>query len=147
VTTPSRIGDIETTRIPTDQLEQYFDRFTRHFLLSESTNRVDLEVLSSDWGDQFEAEGAQLLGITYDPKDNALDFELEGGDHRVQHLTEVWTAEETDGFVKAIEVVRDDGTKEVARVNRLGVAPASSAGGATSGRRQKNSGTDQRRRR
>jgi hypothetical protein len=128
MTTPRNpTPDIETRRVPNDQLEAYFDRFTKHFLLRESTNAVDVEVLSQDWGDQFAAEGAHLYGITYDPKDNAIEFAIEGGDHRVTKPREVWTAEEFDGFVKAIEVVRDDGTREVARVNRMGVAPASSA--------------------
>jgi hypothetical protein len=119
-------GELETKRVPNDQLKTYFDKFTRHFLLRESTNAVDVEVLAPDWGDQFAAEGAHLFGITYDPKDNALEFEIEGGDHRVRRPKEVWTAEEFDGFVKAIEIVRDDGTREVARVNRLGISPASS---------------------
>ena len=126
--TPENLkGELETKRVPNDQLKTYFDKFTRHFLLRDSTNAVDVEVLAPDWGDQFAAEGAHLFGITYDPKDNALEFEIEGGDHRVTRPKEVWTAEEFDGFVKAIEIVRDDGTREVARVNRLGVTPASSA--------------------
>lgn len=119
-------GELETKRVPNDQLKTYFDKFTRHFLLRESTNAVDVEVLAPDWGDQFAAEGAHLFGITYDPKENALEFEIEGGDHRVTRPKEVWTAEEFDGFVKAIEIVRDDGSREVARVNRLGITPASS---------------------
>jgi hypothetical protein len=126
VTPENPKGELETKRVPNDQLKTYFDKFTRHFLLRESTNAVDVEVLAPDWGDQFAAEGAHLFGITYDPKDNALEFEIEGGDHRVTRPKEVWTAEEFDGFVKAIEIVRDDGTREVARVNRLGVTPASS---------------------
>ena len=124
--TPNPKDDIETIRVPNDQLKGYFDKFTRHFLLRESTNAVDVEVLSLDWGDQFAAEGAHLYAVTYDPKDNALEFELEGGDHRVTKPKEVWTAEEFDGFIKAIEIVKDDGTREVARVHRLGITPASS---------------------
>ena|SRR5258707_14277219 len=126
MTTPNQTPDIETRRVPNDQLKAYFDTFTKHFLLRESTNAIDVEVLSQDWGDQFAAEGAHLYGITYDPKDNALEFEIEGGDHRITKPQEVWTAEEFDGFVKAIEVVRDDGTREIAKVSRLGVAPAPS---------------------
>jgi hypothetical protein len=126
VTPPNRKDQDETTRVPNDQLKTYFDRFTTHFLLRESTNAVDVELVSPDWGDQFAAEGAHLYGITYDPKDNALEFELEGADHRVTKPKEVWTVEEFDGFIKAIEIVRDDGTREVARVHRLGVTPASS---------------------
>jgi hypothetical protein len=126
VTPENPRNELETKKIPNEQLKMYFDEFTRHFLLRESTNAVDVEVLAPDWGDQFAAEGSHLFGITYDPKDNALEFELEGGDHRVTKPKEVWTAEEFDGFVKAIEIVKDDGTREVARVNRLGIAPASS---------------------
>jgi len=126
VTPENPKGELETKRVPNDQLKTYFDKFTRHFLLRESTNAVDVEVLAPDWGDQFAAEGAHLFGITYDPKENALEFEIEGGDHRVTRPKEVWTAEEFDGFVKAIEIVRDDGSREVARVNRLGITPASS---------------------
>jgi hypothetical protein len=126
VTPENPKGELETKRVPNDQLKTYFDKFTRHFLVRESTNAVDVEVLAPDWGDQFAAEGAHLFGITYDAKDNALEFEIEGGDHRVTKPKEVWTAEEFDGFVKAIEIVRDDGTREVARVNRLGITPAPS---------------------
>ena len=124
MTTPNQNSPTDTKRVPHDQLQTYFDRFTKNFLLRESTNSVDAEVLSPDWGAQFEVEGAQLLGITYDPRDDALQFEFEGGEHSIPRPKEVWTSEEQDGFVKAIEIVREDGIREVARVNRLGLAPA-----------------------
>ncbi len=113
---------MDTQRIPDDQLEQRFDNFTRHFLRGESTTAADIEVLAPDWGDQFEAEGARLRGITYDSKDKAIEFELDSGEHRVQHPKEVWTVEEPDGFIKAIEIVRDDDTREVVHVKRRGLA-------------------------
>ena len=115
---------VETKKIPNDQLKDYFDRFTKHFLLHDSTTAVDVEVIAPDWGDAFAAEGAHLFGITYDPKEKALEFELEAGDHRVFNPKEVWTAEEFDGFVKAVQIVKEDGSREVARVNRLGVRRA-----------------------
>ena len=124
MTSPNPNRTTDTKRVPNDQLQRYFDQFTKHFLLRESTNSVDAEVLSPDWGAQFEVEGAQLLGITYDPRDDALQFEFEGGEHSIPRPKEVWTAEEQDGFVKSIEIVREDGIREVAQVNRLGVAPA-----------------------
>jgi hypothetical protein len=112
-----------TTRIPRDQLKAYFDRFTKHFLRNESTNAVDVEVVSPVLGDQFEAENAHLVGVSYDPKDNAFELAFESGDHRVYRPVEVWTLEETDGFVRAIEVVHPGGAKDVVRVKRLGVQP------------------------
>jgi hypothetical protein len=127
MTSPNQRSDTETRRVPTDQLEQCFTRFTRNFLIRDSTNSVDVEVLATDSGDQFEAEGAKIFGVTFDPKENAVEFELEGGDHRIINPKEVWIAEEPDGFIKAIEVVRDDGTREVARVKRGALARPSSA--------------------
>ena len=112
---------METIRIPTDQLEAHFSNFTKHFLLRESTNATDIEILAPDWGDQYAVEGANLRGITYDPKEKAIEFELDVGDHRVSQPKEVWTVEDPDGFIKAIEIVHDDATREVVQVKRGGV--------------------------
>jgi hypothetical protein len=111
-----------TTKIPPEQLEEYFDRFTKHFLRND-TVAADDEVLSQEMGDQVEAEGARLIGVTYDPKSNAFKLTFESGQHRVFHPKEVWTVEETDGFVRAIEVVHDDGERDVVRVRRLSLRP------------------------
>jgi hypothetical protein len=112
-----------TSRIPTSQLEDYFNGFTKAFLLRDSTNAVDVELLAPDWGDQFAVEGAHLRGISYDPRRNSLEFSLEEGDHRVAQPAEVWTDEEADGFVRTIEIVSGDGTREIIRIHRLGVVP------------------------
>ena len=111
-------------RIPEDQLERYFDTFTKHFLRDETTNTVEVEFLDPDWGDQRIATNAHLIGITYDPKDRNLEIEMEHGDHRAYSPREVWVEEEPDGFVRAIQVVRNDGTWEVVHVKRL--APSGS---------------------
>ena len=72
-----------TTRIPREQLKEYFDAFTKRFLRDGSPEAVDVEVLEPDWGAQILSEGARLMGVTYDPPDNALEFALDGGDHRI----------------------------------------------------------------
>jgi hypothetical protein len=115
-----------TTRIPPEQLSTYFDTFTKRFLRDDSPETVTVEVLSTDWGDQFEAEGARIIGITYDRKKNSLEIEFEAGDHRVYQPSEVWTLEETDGFILALEVVRPDGVREVVRLKRAGNRPPAS---------------------
>ena len=109
-----------TTRIPPEQLAEYFERFTRGFLLDGSPETVDVEVIEPDLGDQLAVHGVRLLGVTYDPGSNALEFELESGDHRVYEPREVWTIEEPDGFVSAIEIVRPDGAHEVVTAKRVG---------------------------
>ena len=107
-----------TTMIPRDRLAEYFEDFTKRFLRDGATEAVDVEVLNPELGDQYVAEGARLRGITYEPAENILEFELDAGDHRVVEPKEVWTVQETDGFVSSIEVVRKDSTKEIVKVHR-----------------------------
>ena len=44
-----------------------------------------------------------------------------------RNSTRDWTVEEFDGFIRAIEIVKDDGTREIVHVHRLGITPGSSA--------------------
>jgi hypothetical protein len=112
-----------TRKLEPNQIQEYFDSFTKRFLRKEATNLADVEVMSMDLGDQFEAEGVRLNGVTYDPASNELDVILEAGDHRVFKPSEVWVLEETDGFVRAIEVVLADGPKEIIKVKRAALQP------------------------
>jgi hypothetical protein len=109
-----------TTRIPQDRLAEYFTAFTRKFLLDESPEAVNVEVLEPDWGEQVVAQNAHLLGITYEPRTRTLEFELDSADHRIVGAQEIWTLEEPDGFLSAIEVVYPDGGREVVSIKRLG---------------------------
>ena len=113
-----------TKRLSRDMMKEYFDRFTKRFLNLESTDVADIEVVSVDLGDQVEAQGVHLLGITYDPRSETLDVALEVGDVRSYRPREVWVTEEDDGFIHALEIVRDDDAREIIRVRRLGVQPA-----------------------
>jgi hypothetical protein len=63
-----------TVRIPRGRLALYFDTFTKRFLKDGSPEAADVEVLAPDPGDKFAAAGARLVGVTYDPHDNALEF-------------------------------------------------------------------------
>jgi hypothetical protein len=111
----------QTRKISTERLHEYFELFTRRFLLDGSPEAVDVELVEPELGDQHVVEGARLLGITYDPKTNALELALDAGDHRVFVPNEVWVVEEPDGFVSAMEIVRADGSREVVSVKRVGL--------------------------
>jgi hypothetical protein len=110
-----------TKQLSADGMQAYFDLFSRRFLKYESTDVADVEVVGMDIGDQVEADGAHLVGISYDPHTRALEVELEAGGLRAYRPKEVWTVEEDDGFIRAIEIVRDDDSREIVRVRRLGV--------------------------
>jgi hypothetical protein len=105
-----------TTRIPEGRLAGYFEEFTKRFLRDEAPERASIELLSPEG--RAESEGERLLGITYDPHRNSLELALESGDHRVYDPREVWVVEDLDGFVSAIEIVRQDGAKEVVTIRR-----------------------------
>ena len=107
----------ETKRIATDQLTRYFDAFSKRFLMGGAAESADVEVLD-DGGDRQLASGVKLLGVDYDPHTNALELELESGDHRAFNPREVWAVEEPDGFISALQVVRDDGAREIVNIRR-----------------------------
>lgn len=107
-----------TKKIPRERLTQYFDAFSKRFLSDGGTDSADVQILEPELGDQYAAKGVRLLGVTYDDKENALEIQLEPGDHRVYEPAEVWTVEEDDGFVSAIEIVRSDSAKEIISVKR-----------------------------
>lgn len=110
-----------TTLIEPERLARYFDDFTKRFLRDGSPETVDVEVVEPEWGTQLAAHGPRLLGITYDRGSNALEFTLDSGDHRLYGPREVWTVEEPDGFVSAVEIVGADDRKEVVSVKRVGL--------------------------
>ena len=64
------------------------------------------------------ANRVRLLGVDYDPHTNALELELGSGDHRAFNPREVWAVEESDGFVSSIQIVRNDGAKELVNITR-----------------------------
>jgi uncharacterized protein DUF5335 len=113
-----------TTKIPRERWADYFAAFTRKFLLDESPEAVDVEVVEPDWGEQVLAQGAHLRGITYEAKTGRLEFELDSADHRIQDPEEIWVVEEPDGFISAVEVIYPDGGREVVSIKRLGARHA-----------------------
>jgi hypothetical protein len=113
-----------TNRVPPENLASYFDGFTRRFLQRGSTDAMDVEVLGPDLGDQRVAEGVRLTGITYEPRANTLELAFDTGEHRIFAPREVWSVEESDGFLSAIEVIMPDETREIVSLKRVGLRRA-----------------------
>ena len=110
-----------TIQLSPARMADYFATFTKRYLVNESTDVADVEVLSPTLGDQAVATGSHLLGITYEPTRNALEVELEFGDVRTFQPKEVWVVEGENGFLRAVEIVRDDDTRELIQVHRFGL--------------------------
>jgi hypothetical protein len=110
-----------TIQLSPAHMADYFATFTKRYLVNESADVADIEVLSPTLGDQPLATGRHLIGISYEPKRNALEVELESGNVRAFQPKEVWVVEEENGFLRAVEIVRDDDTRELIQVHRLGL--------------------------
>ena len=111
----------EARKIPPEQLQRYFDDYSRRFLVDGSPEAVDLEVVSPEMGDQPALHGVRLLGIVYDPHDDALEFALDGGEHRAYRPAEVWVMEDPAGFISQLEIAGKDGSREVISIRQVGL--------------------------
>ena len=74
--------------------------------------RARLEVAAPALGSQVEAQWAPLRGITYDPKDDVFEIQLEGVDHLVRHPRE-FAVQEREGRAYSLAVVDDAGAKHI----------------------------------
>jgi hypothetical protein len=110
-----------TKAIPREELESYFAEFTRRFLRDGSPEATDIEVIDPELGEQTPYHGARLLGITFEPKKNSLEFELDAGDHRILNPKDVWAIEDEDGFLQSVAVVHPDGSREVVTIQKVGL--------------------------
>ena len=109
-----------TKQIPRPDWKDYFDRFTKQHLRDDRPETVTIEFLSTELGDQVEADAARLLGLSYDTKSEALQVLLDNVDHLVFRPSDLWAVEEDDGFLSSIEILRNDGTKEILTIRRAG---------------------------
>jgi hypothetical protein len=109
-----------TKQIPSREWKSYFDRFTKRHLRDAKPETARIELLSPLLGDQVEAQAAHLMGVSYDERSRALEILLENMDHLIFQPKEIWAVEENDGFLPGIEIVRDDGTKEILTIRRAG---------------------------
>ena len=96
--------------LPKSEWRLYFDVYSSD--MKEADHDARVRVLSLEDGDQPLTDGAALLGLTYDPKDDLLEVQIEGLDHLVAHPSEIFV-DERDGALAKLEVVRADGTREV----------------------------------
>jgi hypothetical protein len=111
-----------TKIIPRSEWQGYFERYTREHLnpTGEDHETAVVELLSPELGDQIEASRLPLLGLTYDPKSNAFELAMDEIEHLVFRPSEIAVVEEPDGFIAALEIRQDDGTREIVRLQRGG---------------------------
>ena len=108
--------------IPRKRWNKFFDDFSR----KHEGWIVTLEVLGSDLGDQDQAAGLPLSGISADLKDRESRIEIIVGGKPEAHLTHIiegpkriWVEESDEGLHEAVEVESEDGTATLVRFHRV----------------------------
>jgi hypothetical protein len=84
---------------------------------------AEVEVASLKLGDQTEAEWLPLLGITYDPRDDVVDIELDGVDHIITKPREIYFDGDVNGLT-VLGVVDGDGVRQIVKLKDSLVLPA-----------------------
>lgn len=86
---------------------------------------AEIEVNSLHIGAQLEAEYVPLLGIVYDYKNDILEVLLEGWDHTIPNVREVFV--DHDGVnLNSVSVTDTDGVQQIIRLRDPGLLPAPS---------------------
>jgi hypothetical protein len=97
----------------------YFDSVSRGL----SGRQAEIDVQSLAIGAQVEADFAPLTGIVFDHKSDILEIILEGWDHTIPNVAEVWI--DHDGVVlNSIKVVDTEGTEQIIKLRDPLMLPA-----------------------
>jgi hypothetical protein len=87
--------------------------------------RAEIEIASLSLGDQIEAEWLPLLGIVYDPKDDAVEIIMEGVEHLIHKPREIYVDEGPAGL-QSLLVVDADGAEHIVQLREPLMLPAPS---------------------
>jgi hypothetical protein len=109
-----------TRKLKRSEWQRYFDGVAKHL----PSMRVGVSILGEDIGVQVENQNGTLLGISYDSKDDAFEVATPSVSHRISHPKEIFVREE-GGQLSSIEVVAQDGTKEIVELRPLPSLPSS----------------------
>ena len=106
-------------QIPQAEWQAYFDSMSN----TMAGTQAELEVASLGLGDQLEAEWVEFEGITYDPKDDVLEFDLADLDHMIDKPREIWV-DETPHSLLSLEVVDAEGLRHILLLRTPMMLPA-----------------------
>lgn len=105
--------------------QSYFDHMTKVL----EGKRASVEITSPTLGDQWVAKRLPLFGVAYDPKDDLIEVAMEGVEHLVHHPRAV-TVDERGAGLANLEIVAQDGAREIIMFHDPLMLPGSVAPGA-----------------
>lgn len=96
------------TEIPRAQWQPFFDAASK--LLGNRPTKV--EVTGLGIGDRVAADWIELIGITYEPKEDTLTVAVEGLQHRIAQPRHIH-AERDVGHIASVEIVDEGGMHHI----------------------------------
>ena len=102
-----------TKKISKKEWQKYFDSFSHKFLKDQQPEYIEIQVMSNDIGVQPATGWTILRGITYDPKSDMLEIQVDDLEHNITHPKEIYVEEVEDGWVTGIEVINKEGEKNI----------------------------------
>ncbi|MGB8330034.1 MAG: DUF5335 family protein [Polyangiales bacterium] len=109
-----------TRKLERSEWRRYFDGVAKHL----PAMRVGISIMGDDIGVQLENQNSALIGISYDPSDGVFEVDTPSISHRISHPQEIFVREE-GGQLSSVEVIDQDGTKEIIELRALPSLPAS----------------------
>ena len=106
-------------RLEKPEWRPFFDTMSR--ILEAKV--AEVEVASLDLGDQTQAEWLPLIGITYDPRDDAVEIALDGLDHMIRKPREIYLDDGATGLT-SLEIVDADGVRQIVKLKDQLMLPA-----------------------
>jgi len=88
--------------------QTYFDRVAKTL----RAKRVEIEVTGLGLGHQVAADWIPLIGISYDPKGDALAITAEGVEHMIRHPKQIHVDQDVDSLL-SIEAVDAEGIHHI----------------------------------
>jgi len=109
-------------RLEKPEWRPFFDTMSR--ILEAKV--AEVEVASLDLGDRTQAEWLPLIGITYDPRDDAVEIALDGLDHMIRKPREIYLDDGAAGLT-SLEIVDVDGVRQIVKLKDQLMLPAPQA--------------------
>jgi hypothetical protein len=108
-----------TEKLDRNAWKGYFDAMSKVL----PGKQAEIEVNSLRIGAQLDAEYAPLLGIVYDHKNDILEVLLDGWDHTIPNVRDVYV--DHDGVnLNSVSVTDRDGVQQVIRLRDPAMLPA-----------------------
>jgi hypothetical protein len=107
--------------IPRDRWGEFFDQFTN----GNRGRRISIEMIGSEFGNAELIKNTPLMAIVYDRPGKGDDVVIETGQdeviyaHTVNSPTEVFTGQDSEGVIMAIQIADMAGTKTLIRLQSI----------------------------